>query len=116
MGQVSGRESRSKAERHRCVELKFRRWLQRDCGVQRLHDRHKSGQPLAPASFLVKYCRFSYLRTLLIYGARSVIRYAENKAGESNWLCKMWASMYPCLLVRWADRSTLATVCFVGVH
>lgn len=33
----------------------------------------------------------TYLRTLLIHGARSVIQYAENKADESSWLRKLMA-------------------------
>jgi len=33
----------------------------------------------------------TYLRTLLIHGARSVIRYAESKADESGWLRKLMA-------------------------
>jgi len=33
----------------------------------------------------------SYLRTLLIHGARSVIYYAQNKADESSWLRKLMA-------------------------
>ena len=31
----------------------------------------------------------TYLRTLLIHGARSVIRHAENKAEPNNWLSKL---------------------------
>jgi transposase len=31
----------------------------------------------------------SYLRTLLIHGARAVIRFAENKAKPDPWLCKL---------------------------
>ena len=31
----------------------------------------------------------TYLRTLLIHGARAVIRYAENKAGPESWLRKL---------------------------
>jgi len=33
----------------------------------------------------------TYLRTLLIHGARSVIQYAENKVDESSWLRKLMA-------------------------
>lgn len=33
----------------------------------------------------------TYLRTLLIYGARAVIRFAENKAESENWLRKLMA-------------------------
>ena len=33
----------------------------------------------------------TYLRTLLIHGARSVIRHAENKSDESSWLRKLMA-------------------------
>jgi len=33
----------------------------------------------------------TYLRTLLIHGARSVIQYAKNKADESSWLRKLMA-------------------------
>ena len=33
----------------------------------------------------------TYLRTLLIHGARSVIQYAENKADENSWLRKLMA-------------------------
>jgi transposase len=33
----------------------------------------------------------TYLRTLLIHGARSVIQYAEKKADESSWLRKLMA-------------------------
>jgi transposase len=33
----------------------------------------------------------TYLRTLLIHGARSVIRYAESKADEGSWLRKLMA-------------------------
>ena len=33
----------------------------------------------------------TYLRTLLIHGARSVIQYAENKADENGWLRKLMA-------------------------
>jgi len=33
----------------------------------------------------------TYLRTLLIHGARSVIQYAEKKAGETSWLRKLMA-------------------------
>jgi transposase len=33
----------------------------------------------------------TYLRTLLIHGARAVIRYAENKAEPNPWLCKLMA-------------------------
>lgn len=31
----------------------------------------------------------TYLRTLLIHGARAVIRFAENKAEPNKWLCKL---------------------------
>ena len=31
----------------------------------------------------------TYLRTLLIHGARAVIRFAENKAEPESWLCKL---------------------------
>ena len=33
----------------------------------------------------------TYLRTLLIHGARAVIRFAENKAAPDPWLCKLIA-------------------------
>ena len=33
----------------------------------------------------------TYLRTLLIHGARAVIRFAENKAVPDPWLCKLIA-------------------------
>ena len=31
----------------------------------------------------------TYLRTLMIHGARAVIRFAENKAEPNEWLCKL---------------------------
>jgi len=31
----------------------------------------------------------TYLRTLLIHGARAVVRFAENKASENSWVCKI---------------------------
>ena len=31
----------------------------------------------------------TYLRTLMIHGARAVIRFAENKAEPNQWLCKL---------------------------
>ena len=33
----------------------------------------------------------TYLRTLLIHGARAVIRFAENKAAPDSWICKLMA-------------------------
>jgi len=33
----------------------------------------------------------TYLRTLLIHGARAVIRFAENKTEPNHWLCKLMA-------------------------
>ena len=33
----------------------------------------------------------TYLRTLLIHGARAVVRFAENKAEPNQWLCKLMA-------------------------
>lgn len=36
----------------------------------------------------------TYLRTLLIHGARAVIRYSENKAGSESWLRKLMARRY----------------------
>ncbi|MDO9231895.1 MAG: IS110 family transposase [Methylotenera sp.] len=33
----------------------------------------------------------TYLRTLLIHGARAVIRFAEHKAAPESWLCKLMA-------------------------
>lgn len=33
----------------------------------------------------------TYLRALLIHGARAVIRFAENKAEPESWLCKLMA-------------------------
>lgn len=43
-----------------------------------------------------------YLRTLLIHGARAVIRFAENKADPNQWLCKLMARRNKNARIIWA--------------